>query len=456
MSSSEGRIAIIGAGIVGIATAYYLIKQSKAYSVYLIDSHQPMTFTSANSGENYRNWWPHSTMTAFTNLSIDLMEEIARESENRIHMTRRGYALVTRRTEIDDLFEDLYNGYSQMNGNFIRVHDSTTVSSYQPANFSDWTLAPDGVDIIRNKGLIQMHFPNFAMDIKTIIHIRRAGDISSQQLGQHMIEVSQKGGLRRITGSVRGIEMVDGFKLDIKADGMTQTLKADILINAAGPFVEKIARMIGFKLPVQNILQQKIAFEDKKDVLPRNLPFSVDIDSQMINWIEEERKIIADNPMLAHLIKVMPGGIHCRPEGGGTSRWIKLGWAYSREKVKPKRDLNLDDHFPEIVLRGASRLQPSLKTYFGRLTRQMKHYGGYYTMTEENWPLIGPIGPKGSYIVGALSGYGTMAACATGYITARLVNGGTVPDYTSTLGFDRYAIPELLSSLKKVSRKSLL
>ncbi|MCS5613219.1 MAG: FAD-dependent oxidoreductase, partial [Candidatus Poribacteria bacterium] len=153
----------------------------------------------------------------------------------------------------------------------------------QPANFSDWTIAPDGVDIIRNKGLIQMHFPNFAMDIKTIIHIRRAGDISSQQLGQHMIEVSQKGGLRRITGSVRGIEMVDGFKLDIKADGMTQTLKADILINAAGPFVEKIARMIGFKLPVQNILQQKIAFEDKKDVLPRNLPFSVDIDFQMIN-----------------------------------------------------------------------------------------------------------------------------------------------------------------------------
>lgn len=50
-----------------------------------------MALTSAQSGENYRNWWPHPTMVAFTNRSIDLMEEIAKDSGNNIiNMNRRG------------------------------------------------------------------------------------------------------------------------------------------------------------------------------------------------------------------------------------------------------------------------------------------------------------------------------------------------------------------------------
>ena len=70
-------IAIIGAGIVGIAAAYYLKKLSSDTSVVLIDATEPMALTSAQSGENYRNWWPHPVMTAFTDRSIDLMEDLA-------------------------------------------------------------------------------------------------------------------------------------------------------------------------------------------------------------------------------------------------------------------------------------------------------------------------------------------------------------------------------------------
>ena len=46
--------------------------------------------TSAQSGENYRNWRTHPVMTAFTDHAIDFLEAIARQSGNRIGMTRRG------------------------------------------------------------------------------------------------------------------------------------------------------------------------------------------------------------------------------------------------------------------------------------------------------------------------------------------------------------------------------
>ena len=50
----------------------------------------------------------------------------------------------------------------------------------------------------------------------------------------------------------------------------------------------------------------------------------------------------------------------------------------------------------------------------------LRHYGGYYTMTDENWPLIGPMGTDGAYIVGALSGFGSMSACAAGQSMCRV------------------------------------
>lgn len=72
MANKTADVAIIGTGIVGIATAYFLAKNHGVRNIVLIDRDQPMYFTSAQSGENYRNWWPHPSMVALTNRSIDL------------------------------------------------------------------------------------------------------------------------------------------------------------------------------------------------------------------------------------------------------------------------------------------------------------------------------------------------------------------------------------------------
>ena len=58
MKTQQFDIAVVGAGIVGIACAYYLALSAKRPKVALIDSLVPMSLTSAASGENYRSWWP--------------------------------------------------------------------------------------------------------------------------------------------------------------------------------------------------------------------------------------------------------------------------------------------------------------------------------------------------------------------------------------------------------------
>lgn len=454
---SQQSVIVLGCGIAGIATAHYLSRKPGIGRVTIIDQGQPMAFTSAQSGENYRNWWPHPTMTAFTDLSITLMEELARETGNGFNMTRRGYVLATRDANIDPLVETLYRGYSDAGRDAIRFHGKGSSRSYMPPTSPDWTAAPDGVDVLTDHALIRETFPSYDPEVRALLHIRRAGDVSGQLLGTIMLDVARATGARRVTGMVTDARShASGFTVTLRTPDGVQDLFSDILVNAAGPFLGHIGQMLGYDLPVENVRQQKIAFEDRHGVIPRNMPFSIDLDAQTIDWDDEDRALLADDPETAWLAAQMPGAIHCKAEGGEHGAWIKLGWAYTSEPSDAQWAPELDPRFPEIVLHGAARLNPGLKRYYGHLPRQMSHYGGYYTMTPENWPLIGPAGPEGSFVVGALSGFGTMAACASGHIAAEIITGGTLPDYGTKLTLARYDDADFVDQLKEMAQSSVL
>ena len=153
MTSHEAEIAIVGAGIVGLAAAYYLSAAGRK-RIVIVDQGQPMALTSAKSGENYRNWWPHRVMTELTDHSIGLMEAMARETGNRFPMTRRGYALATRRARPEDLIRELDVGYGADAARLVRTHEGATSATYRPPVSAAWEDAPDGVDVLLNQDLI--------------------------------------------------------------------------------------------------------------------------------------------------------------------------------------------------------------------------------------------------------------------------------------------------------------
>ena len=388
-------VAVIGAGSVGIAVAYYLATRHGQRDLTIIDCRDPMSLTSAQSGENYRNWWPHPTMTAFTDDSISLMEEIDRRSGGRINMTRAGYVLATRRHRPADLIDSLYHGYGDAPER-IRLRESIG-ADYQPPRRGPWAGAPDGVDVLTDRALIRRTFPSLAGDVATAIHIRRAGSISAQQLGQTMLETLREAGVRLRRADVRGIEAGSPFRIELDSERGRETLMAERIVNAAGPFAADIAAMLDERLPIRCVYQQKVSFQDREGAVPRDLPFTIDLDPQTLAWSGEERELLASDAATRHLVDPMPGGIHCRPDGAVDGTWIKLGWAFNARATDPHAAEPIDPHFPDIVLRAASRLHPALAAYIGRLPRGARHYGGYYTMTEENWPLIGKMRTPGAF-----------------------------------------------------------
>lgn len=436
-ANQKTKVAIVGAGSIGISVAYYLVIRHGFTNVTLIDQGQPMSFTSAQSGENYRDWWPHAPMVQFMQHSISLMEEIASKSDNRIAMTRRGYVLATRANDIAGHLDQIARSDSDAE---IRLHEGPIAPTYQPPWLPDWPQAPSGFDILSNQTLIQSLFPHYHPAIRHIIHVRRAGDISAQQLGQVMLETIRAAGGHRRTGVVTGIaRRSEGFRLELLERETRVHLDVDIVVNSARPFAGDVAAMLGIDLPIYNVVQQKIAFPDHESAIPRTMPFSIDLDGQSIDWTDEERALLAADPATASLAGLMPGAIHCRPDGGDAGNWVKLGWAFNTVSEAAARTPPLRADYPEIVLRGAARLNPALKRYYGRLPRQMHHYGGYYTRTSDNWPLIGPMGSDGAVMAAALSGHGTMGACATGELTAAWIAGEELPTYARAFSMDRFS-----------------
>lgn len=58
MSHTTVEVVICGAGIAGIAAAYFLTVQQGIRDVVVVDERAPLSLTSDKSTECYRNWWP--------------------------------------------------------------------------------------------------------------------------------------------------------------------------------------------------------------------------------------------------------------------------------------------------------------------------------------------------------------------------------------------------------------
>ncbi len=445
MASNTAEVVIAGAGIAGIAAAHWLATVSGMRDVLLVDPRPPMSLTSDKSTECYRNWWPgpDGAMVALMNRSIDLLEGWAEASGNRFGLNRRGYLYATAKPEQARAFQEAGQRAAAQGAGALRVHDGQPgAPAYAPAAAEGFRDQPEGADLILDRALLRAHFPYLAEDTLAVLHARRCGWLSAQQLGMLLLEQARARGVRLLGGQVSGVTQAGGRVTGVRVAtaGGEQLVQAPLFVNAAGPQVAEVAALLGEALPVYCEAHAKVAVRDGAGAVPRGAPMLIWSDAVRLEWDEAEREWLAAQPDLHGLLGPLPPGAHTRPDGGRGSQILLLLWPYHTAPVPPLFPLRWAAHEAEIVMRGVARMVPALGASLERMGRPVVD-GGYYTRTRDNRPLVGPLAAEGAFVLGALSGFGVMAAPACAEVLAAHLTGAALPPYAAALAPARFADP---------------
>ncbi|QKX06745.1 FAD-binding oxidoreductase [Aquimarina sp. TRL1] len=414
--TKKERITICGAGIAGVATAYYLLQKSINLEVLLIDKQQPLSFTTSKSGENFRDYWPQECMRLLCNRSIALMESLLEtHGEASFEMKKTGYQ-------------------------FVSHHRDAPIFDASGKNH-----AKNHVQLLTDQKEIKNRHSYLDSGIEKVVTIVNAGAIDVYAMGSLLIkEIKKKGGVF-YSGEIQRIVKTRGT-YDIHLD-TNEVIATDKIIIAAGPFINHIAAMLGMSFPISNTMQHKFVIPDPYHCIPEDMPFTIYADAQHLSWTDEEKRFFSAEEQFKWLLQKFPGGLHIKPDGGGR---IKMGWAFQTRKEHPHWTPQYTfSHFPNVVLKGASRFIPALSEYENQLPTPLTQYSGYYTRTEENWPLIGPTERTNVFVVGALAGFGTMTACGAGELCANHVLGETsLPVYSDYFHPSRYHNSSMIREMK--------
>ena len=440
-------VVVCGAGIAGVAAVYHLAARHGVGRVVLVDERPPLSLTSDKSTEAYRNFWPgpDDAMLRFMNRSIDLLEALADASGNVFRMNRRGYVFGTADPARAAALRAMAETVAGWGAGPLRIHEGTAASpEYAPSPPTDWRASPSGIDVLADPGAIRRHFPYVVDDAVALLHARRCGWLSGQQLGMHLLESARRAGAELVAGRLGAVDVRGGRIAGVRIDGAggSHRLATPRLVLAAGPLLPAAATLLGITLPVFAERHHKIAIEDTLGAVPREAPFLIWDDAQTLDWSAEEREALAADPALCWMLEPFPAGVHTRPEGASPdSRTLLVLWSYDCAPTPVVFPLPEPPHYPELVLRGMARMLPGFRAYRDRLPRAYVD-GGYYLKTRENRPLIGPLPVEGAYVSGAYSGFGIMAGCAGGELVAAHVTGAALPDYAPAFALARYDDPD--------------
>ncbi|GAB4423087.1 MAG: FAD-dependent oxidoreductase [Chloroflexi bacterium OHK40] len=443
MPNQTADVVICGAGLAGVAAAYYLAVGHGIRDIVLVDEREPLSLTSSSSTECYRNWWPGpgDAMVRLMNRSIDLLEAIARETDNRIALNRRGYLFATGDPARIDEFVQAAEESARLGAGPARVHRGAPGDpEYLPAPAEGWEGLPTGADVIIDRALIRRHFPYLTDRAVVVLHARRCGWLSAAALGHYLLEQARAAGARLLRGSVTGVEVSGGRVRGVQLGAGAGGIATERFVNAAGPSFKPVGAMLGLELPVFCELHMRATFEGDATTIPMAAPLVIWMDPTSLYHSARERAELERREDGPALLAPYPPGVHLRP-AGTPERPQALGlWTFDMAPREPLIPPPVDQHHGELTLRGLASVIPSLATLVERGT-PVRVDAGYYTKTAENRPLIGPTPVEGAYLMGAISGFGVMGACGFGELLAAHLTGADLPDYAAAFLLSRYDDP---------------
>ena len=398
MAPSSADVVICGAGIAGVAAAYHLAVRRGVRGVVLVDERPPLTLTSDKSAECYRNWWPGpgDAMVALMNRSIDLLEELARESGNVFRMNRRGYLFATAEPGRVPQFRRAPRRRRPSAPARAHARDG---GERLPAGAADGFESPlTGADVITDPSLIRRHFPYLAPDTVALLHARRCGWFSGQQLGMYLLERAREHGVRARRGTRGGDRHAGGRVRGVRCAGRAAAARSGRTAPSSrpGPSVHRRrppARRRPADLlraPREDRLQRRArchAAGRAHDDLGRSGDASPGRTTSAPSSAAR-RRIGASS-------RSCPRACTAGPRARARARPSSASGPTTSSRSEPTFPLGVRSRpTRRSCCAGMARMIPALAPYLDRLPRCFVD-GGYYTKTRENRFLAGPPARRG-------------------------------------------------------------
>ncbi|MBN2408477.1 MAG: FAD-binding oxidoreductase, partial [Candidatus Aminicenantes bacterium] len=180
------------------------------------------------------------------------------------------------------------------------------------------------------------------------------------------------------------------------------TIRAPVVVNAAGPWAAEVGRMAGIELPVLPYRRQAFMTQPF-DLLPKPVPLIIDQDS----------------------------AFYFR----GADPGLILGMSDPDEP--PGFNLQTDRAFMERVVEAAVRRAPLLEQ-----ARILRGWAGLYEITPDDNPIIGPIPSRpGFFCAVGFSGHGFQHGPAVGELLSGIIAGESSDLDLEPFSFDRFSRP---------------
>ncbi|WP_276299956.1 NAD(P)/FAD-dependent oxidoreductase [Halorussus lipolyticus] len=381
------HVAIVGGGIVGLASAYYLAERGATVTVY--EKGSIGSGSTERSVGGIRAQFSTPVNVELSLASMEIWEDFEETFGVDIAYRRPGYLFAARDEATAEAFE-------------------AQVAMQNELGVPSELLAPDEA---------AEHCPGLQTDEFVSATYSPTDGFADPHLAlQGFAESAREAGaeIRTRTG-VTEIHRAGDEVTGITAEG--EPCEYDFVVNAAGPWAQQVARMADVDLPVAPKRRQMLVVDPETPV-PEDVPLTIDLDTGSHFRPEREGKALVGG----HFPSAESGG-EADPDQNpdGFDRKIDLDWAV--EAIERAGDC---------------------ATYFGPDSEIRRGWAGLYAVTPDHHPVIEETLPGFVNAVG-FSGHGFQHAPATGQIVAELVlDGASSLVDVSALASDRFETGELV------------
>lgn len=359
------HVVVVGGGIVGLASAHELA--TRGASVTLVEQGSLGGESTQRAAGGIRTQFSTPVNVDLSLASLPTWESFADTFGVDIGYRRPGYLFLARDADTADALRETAAMQNERDGD-TRVLDPVDATEHCPG------VRTDAFEVASYSPLDGFADPNLACQGY------------AQALAAHDVDVRTKTAVTDVTvagGAVTGV-VVDG----------AERVRADAVVNAAGPWAGRLASMAGVDLPVR-AKRRQVVVVDPETPVGEDVPLTIDLDAGVYFRPEREGVAIAGGHFGGDDPDQDPGRYRTRHD---------VDWAV------------------DCIERAGDAA-----TYFGPESRIRDGWAGLYTVTPDHHAILEETRPGFVNAVG-FSGHGFQHAPATATVVADRVLGESESD----------------------------